>query len=290
MMKTAGQAVCVLMFISLISSCATRQDISDMDSRMQALDQSMVTLSSGQEDNGKRMELMEERLTSQEQDLRSSYARMNSEMDGLRVSVQKLQGNMEESDFRVRSGKGGDPQGLKNELVILKDEIHKLSARLQHLSDYVGLESTPVVAPEKNPAPVKKQESSPVSNTKSSDPQALYVEAKQAFDNGSLERAREGFEEILKRFPKSERAGNAQFWLGEIYYKENWFEKAILEYQKVIDGYPKGNKVASALLKQGFAFEKLGQKANARLILEDLVRRFPGASETLIAQRKLRQL
>ena len=41
------------------------------------------------------------------------------------------------------------------------------------------------------------------------------------------------FKELIERFPKSERADNAQFWIGEIYYREKWYEKAILEYQKV---------------------------------------------------------
>jgi TolA-binding protein len=58
----------------------------------------------------------------------------------------------------------------------------------------------------------------------------------------------------LKRFPKSDNADNAQFWIGEIYYRQKWYETAILEYQKVIENYPKGNKVQASLLKQGFAF------------------------------------
>ena len=40
---------------------------------------------------------------------------------------------------------------------------------------------------------------------------------------------------MLKRFPQSDQADNAQFWIGETYYRENWYEKAILEYQKVIE-------------------------------------------------------
>lgn len=286
MIKMTGHGACIVIGVSLfLFGCATRQDIAEIDTRMLSLEQGAEAFSVMQEDSVQQMALMADRLASQEQDLRSSYARMRSEMDGLRLAIQQLQGSMEESDFRARAGMG-DPHGLKDELAFLKDEILKLSGRLQHLADYVGLETAEVVPAEK-PLPEKTVDQTPVQPL---DLDALYEEAKQAFDSGALERARDGFQEILKRFPKSERADNAQFWIGEIYYRENWYEKAILEYQKVIDGYPKGNKVASALLKQGLAFEKLGQKANARLILEELVRKFPGSSETLIAQRKLRQL
>jgi tol-pal system protein YbgF len=87
--------------------------------------------------------------------------------------------------------------------------------------------------------------------------------------------ARQGFEDLLKKYPSSSRANNAQFWLGETYYQEKWYEKAILEYQKVIDKYPKDNKVPAALLKQGFAFLSLGDKTNARLVFRELLNKYP---------------
>lgn len=118
----------------------------------------------------------------------------------------------------------------------------------------------------------------------------LYRYAKVAFDAGDLETARGGFADYLKRFPKSQRADNAQFWIAEIYFREKWFEKAILEYQKVIEGYPKGNKVPAAMLKQGMAFSNLGDRSNARLILRELVAKHPKASEAEIAQKKLKGL
>ncbi|MFQ5486070.1 MAG: tetratricopeptide repeat protein, partial [Desulfobacterales bacterium] len=82
---------------------------------------------------------------------------------------------------------------------------------------------------------------------------------------------------------------NAQFWIGDTYYREKWFEKAILEYQKVIENYPKGNKVPASLLKQGFAFFNIGDKANARLILKELIKKYPQSNETKIAIKKLKE-
>jgi TolA-binding protein len=75
--------------------------------------------------------------------------------------------------------------------------------------------------------------------------------------------------------------------VGETYYREKWFEKAILEYQKVVEKYPTGNKLPAALLKQGFAFSNLGDNANARLILESLIQKYPDSNEAGIAAKKL---
>jgi len=113
--------------------------------------------------------------------------------------------------------------------------------------------------------------------------------AKQAFDQGDFETAREGFQKLIKQHPKSKNADNAQFWIGEIYYREKWYEKAIIEYQNVIEKHPKGNKVPASLLKQGFAFYNLGDKANARLILTELLKKYPKSNESKIARQKLKE-
>jgi tol-pal system protein YbgF len=118
----------------------------------------------------------------------------------------------------------------------------------------------------------------------------IYRQAKQAFDKGDSVAARSKFMELIKRYPKSDRADNAQFWIGETYYREKWYEKAILEYQKVIENYPKGNKVPASLLKQGFAFLNLKDKANSRLILQELIKKHPKTNEAKIAKDKLTDL
>ena len=103
----------------------------------------------------------------------------------------------------------------------------------------------------------------------------LYNRAKLAFDQGNTAAARKGFEELLQQYPNSQSADNAQFWIGETFFREKAYEKSILEYQKVIEKYPKGNKLPSSLLKQGMAFMSLGDKVNSRLIFEELVRKHP---------------
>jgi tol-pal system protein YbgF len=91
-------------------------------------------------------------------------------------------------------------------------------------------------------------------------------------------------------YPSSDNADNAQFWIGETFYQEKSYEKAILEYQKVIEKYPRGNKVPAALLKQGLAFLNLKDRVNSRLIFEELVRKYPNTSEAKAASDKLKEL
>ncbi len=181
---------------------------------------------------------------------------------------------------RLNTAENAD-KGTQILLDKLSINLNQLEARLKYIEQYLNLESAGSRSAPKDP-------SQPAEKTLSD--QDRYVAAKQAFDQGDFEAARPAFESIIKDFPKSEHADNAQFWIGEIYYREKWYEKAILEYQKVIENYPKGNKVPASLLKQGFAFISLGDRANARLILKELSQKHPETNEGKIALQKLKEL
>jgi tol-pal system protein YbgF len=122
----------------------------------------------------------------------------------------------------------------------------------------------------------------------SNDEDSVYNHAKSLLDDDKTESARREFEKFLSLFPDSDKADNAKFWIAESYYRDKWYEKAILEYQAVIENYPQGNKIAASLLKQGYAFDNLGETANARLILKELVKKFPESNEAKIAREKLK--
>lgn len=118
----------------------------------------------------------------------------------------------------------------------------------------------------------------------------LYKDAYETFQRGDLEGGRRKFEAFLKQYPNTELSDNAQFWIGETYFLKKEFEKAILEYEKVIVKYPEGDKVSSALLKQGLSFLELGDKTNARNLLRRVVERFPQTEQAEIARKRLETL
>jgi TolA-binding protein len=68
------------------------------------------------------------------------------------------------------------------------------------------------------------------------------------------------------------------------------FDQAILEFDAVRRKYPNGDKVPAALLKQGFAFAELGDRVDARLILQELIERYPLSAEATKAKERLKTL
>jgi tol-pal system protein YbgF len=85
-------------------------------------------------------------------------------------------------------------------------------------------------------------------------------------------------------------ADNAQYWLGEVYYDEKDWARAVVEFRATVDGYPKGNKVPDALLKLGYCYDKLGQGAKARAALQQVVDAYPGTQPARLAAAKLEEL
>jgi tol-pal system protein YbgF len=118
----------------------------------------------------------------------------------------------------------------------------------------------------------------------------LYDTSMASFKEGKYEDAMQGFETLLKKYPNSDRADNAQFWIGECYMGIKQYEKAILAYQEVIKKYPKGNKVPSAMLRQAIAFLEIKDKTSTRLLLKKIINKYPDSSEAQIAKKKLQAL
>jgi tol-pal system protein YbgF len=117
-----------------------------------------------------------------------------------------------------------------------------------------------------------------------------YDQSLELYREGKYEDAIDGFKAFLRKYPKSDRADNAQFWVAECYMHLKQYEQAILSYQEVIKKYPKGNKVPNALLRQAMAFLEIKDKTSARLLLKKIVKKYPRSSEAKIAKRKLATL
>ena len=269
--------------LAALAGCAAKDEIVSLDSRMSEIEMREA------EERKKRKELLESTQGS-DQALRQQSASIRAQIEELREEVRLLNGRLDEIDYAIKQQDGAAAKSGQAKMDELEQLANNNNDRLKKLEQYLNLETAaagtaPVVAA-KPSSKIKAGDQAP----KPSSEKDVYNAAKLAFDQGELENARKGFEGFIKRFPRSENADNAQFWIGEIYYRDKWYEKAILEYQKVIENYPKGNKVPASLLKQGLAFLNIGDKDNSRLILQELIRKYPKSNEANIAAEKLKTL
>lgn len=198
-----------------------------------------------------RIKGIEEQLKWLEARWRSNEDRLKTHEERLKSTEDRLKGNEE----RLK--------GIEAKLVTKPSESEKPSHLEEKVSDLKGL------------------------SVRVGD---LYREAYETFQRGDLEGARKKFEVFLSQYPHTELSDNAQFWIGETYFLKKDYEKAILEYEKVIVKYPEGDKVPSALLKQGLAFLELGDKTNGRSLLKRVLERYPKTEQAEIAKKRLESI
>lgn len=256
----------------------------DLEKQNQELEKDNRNLLEAKDNISSRVEGIDQTLRDEELAFRGQYAGMAAQLETLRQQSQTLSGRLEEMEYLLKQKlKGFEENQLKNRerMDRIATDTAALKRRIDIVDQYLNLEGGQSKKPPKKAA---------VAAAKPASDQTIYLESKQAFDEGRLETARKGFQQLINTYPKSQHADNSQFWIGETYYREKWYEKAILEYQKVIEKYPSGNKVPAALLKQGLSFLNIGETNNARLVLKELVAKHPSTHEAGIAKQKLESL
>jgi tol-pal system protein YbgF len=218
------------------------------------------------------------RLDNVQSEIRTLSTAVEEYKDYLNQPSKEIDRVKEDVDGRLRVLEDGR-KALEEENKAQEEKIRGMENRLK------GLEGTTKQTESEKSGPPKED----LSEGKGSSPGMgnMYKVAYQAFQKGDVEGGRKKFEAFLKQYPNTELSGHAQFWIGETYYQEKDFEKAILEYEKVITKYPEGSKVPAALFKQALAFLELGDKANARNLFRRVVERYPRSAEAEMAKKKL---
>jgi tol-pal system protein YbgF len=119
--------------------------------------------------------------------------------------------------------------------------------------------------------------------------QEEYRVAWLALSNQQYDKAIQQFRTFQRKNPTSEMADDAQYWIGESYFTRRDYNRAILEFNDVLK-YRKGDKVPAALLRQSEAFVEIGDKTDARLILQKLINDYPNSRQAKDARERLQSL
>ncbi|WP_456465720.1 tol-pal system protein YbgF [Persephonella sp.] len=123
-------------------------------------------------------------------------------------------------------------------------------------------------------------------------PEELYRYGLDAYYKGKIEVAREMFEKFIKKFKNSELYDNALFWIGQTYFAEGRYDKAVKTFDRLINECETGkildcNKMPTAMLKKGFALLRMGETNKAKDVFREVIKNFPDTEEAEIAKKKL---
>ena len=255
----------------------------------------------------------------EQQKLRFDSVQFRSDIDGIRTHLADTQANLQEVQGQLNaltekqaevryqldrrlgnSARVGDQKVKELEILVarMNDELRAQGTLLKaREEEFRVLREAVIRATGGTPAlaSLRTRESVGMEGTPSQPGQGeavrlAYEKAWRSWEQKKYREAIARFNAFLRKHPKSEYADNAQFWIGASYYALKEFDQAILEFDAVRRKYPSGNKVPAALLKQGFAFAELGDKVDARLILQELIARYPQSIEAVKAKEKVKDL
>ncbi len=117
-----------------------------------------------------------------------------------------------------------------------------------------------------------------------------YDSAQRQLSAGDYDEAIQSFRNYLHENSASAYADDAQFWIGEAYFRKGQYHRAIIEFNQVSANYGSGDRAPSALLRQAEAFRIVGDRVDARLSLQKIINRYPGTGEAAKASRMLTEI
>lgn len=253
---------------------AANKDMVALQTQVQALQDQIARL---QQSNDERFGAMRSLLEQNTDTLN----RLANSLDAVSHSLQT-----------TTTDQGGKIDQVSAQVQSLHDSVDELKARLakvsKQLDDMAAAQQNLQAAP---------QNSQPGATTPPPQPQAaapppdvLYNNALSDYNGAKYNLASQEFSDYIKYYGNTDLAGNAQYYIADIEYRQGNYQQAVQDYDKVIEQYPSGNKASAAQLKKGYALINLDQRDAGIRELRALIARYPRSLEAQQARDRLRSL
>lgn len=193
----------------------------------------------------------------------------------------------------------GQVQSVSDSIEELKSRLDKMNQNLQSLQTQVqNLQAPPAVQPgtpgtpgtpgAQAPAMGPGAGATPAPAVSQAPPlQETYQAAVGDFNAGKYNVAEGEFQEVVQYYPQDDLAAAAQFFLGEIAYRQQNYADAISAYNVVLEKYGNSSKAPAAQLHKGLSLLSMGKRAAGIQELRSLIQKHPRAPEAEQARSKL---
>jgi tol-pal system protein YbgF len=195
------------------------------------------------------------------------------------TSVTDLQTTMQ----KQQTDSGAHTDQLSGQIQALNDTLDELKARLgkvsKQLEDMQAAQQS-----------IAAQQTQQQQQSSAPPPDVLYNNALRDYQAGKNDLAAQEFADYVKYYPNTDLAGNSNFYLADIQFRQGNYQAAAKTYDQVLQSFPDGNKAAAAELKKGLALIELGQQEAGIAALRHVIQRYPKSNEALQARERLRKL
>jgi tol-pal system protein YbgF len=196
---------------------------------------------------------------------------------------------------RVRAETQADVRGIRQTVNQIAEVSGQSEARLKELRSQIDSRikqvppsTAPAVPPTDTLTQVPASPSAPANDAPGAE--ELYRIGRDQLTRGGNSAARSALLDLLKRFPESELAADAQFLVGESYAAEGTTAAADSAYSTVVTKYPDSPRAPTALYKRGVMAQTARRTTTAKRLYNELIQKYPSSDEAELARERLRVL
>jgi tol-pal system protein YbgF len=253
MLRTGGAAA-VAVALLLSAGCATKRDLRDLRAEIRA-------------------------LSARQDTILAALARQNAvTQDTLRQQTNQL--------FEIRGDVSRQLQRIMDDLSRLTELTGQNQRAIAAIRDQ--LEGMRMRGPE--PAPGGEAIVGVQPGTDTGDAETIYEAGLDQLQRNNLTAAQSAFQEIVDRFPNHERAPDARYFLAEILERQGEPRDALAAFGQIPELNPGAVRVPDALYRMALLQIELGNRDEARRLLDRVVNTYPESLAAAPARAKLREL
>jgi tol-pal system protein YbgF len=258
----------------IISLQVQVQQLLDMVQRLQStLDTRFGVLQNLAQQTSDNATQMAATVNALQQKLAAQSEATNGKLDSVSGQVQSLNDSVDE---------------LKSRLTKLSKSVEDMQAQLQNIQN----PSTPTAngSAQNSGAAPSGAASNQQAAAQAPPLQETFQAAVRDYNAAKYEVATGEFQDVIHSYPLDDLAGQSQFYLGEIAYRQQNYTDAIKSYNAVLEGFSGSTKAPAAQLRKGLSLLLMNKKDAGIRELRLLIQRHPQTPEATQARTKLNGL
>ena len=183
-----------------------------------------------------------------------------------------------------------DLDKLKSQNTELTGRVVQIEAKLLEISSTPTPLPTSGISVEPTIGSLDLLQATPTARPEPVDVEHLYSKAQGLLQEKSYREAIIRLEQAAALTDSTEMKAKCLYWIGECYYAQSAFQRALEFFSMVVKDYPAEPKAPDALLKLGFTYYELQEYDKCMQVLEEFIEEYPSHSRVDLAKERVQSV